>query len=1539
MNTCPNVNLNEYKILEEALGKEGVYALYMANNEQLPSLEMAKKIVELHNNKNQEVKDEEDKIINEIINVDKDKIINTIEDFSQVIKSRVGSILKNKNYERLKTILTTDTGLNKWDSLNSLLNNASKAKTDTENLEKNVDNLLLKARGIGIGIIQTDKIIDLIQEDVNKIVSNEEEALSNINALQHHLYALKDFKIFLEEARKTFDGSKTVVAKINDGLGKINSIENKIVENDQSGIIQAFKPFVSENIDKYLSYFKDEVDRLRKLQNNSKVKENKENYKKQADALEKHIKEWDLTQDKNILEFLQGKRGDANLANALLEAYSDSTDPIIASFTTWLKDNLHDVKIDSQKFEKEYEHEIAPSYEKLKNRFNPQDLGKQITNESERIDSEGNEYKIVELLNQFSGTELFNGEQRSYQYIQQYYRNEISKLEQKLKDGEEVDETRKSLHEKRKEFALWQRDFMQQEFNSKYYEKYDLWEDEIGRELKDDVEDIFSEINRLKTPLFFGQELDELTEGAIEDLYKEYILLGNVNKLDGSPKEGLDLKKALKMQEIRALNRELFEYAPNVKAFEKAKEKHSEILLSQGLEKDSEEYVEQTEEWELKNTREQISQQFYDYRSDLFEELSLLTEDTPEFSEDITEKYGTFDSNWEIINGIEYGHRDDDNQVIGTEIQEKGTDRIKEASENLEELQKVLRKSSGLSKEEFSEYQYLYANKSKLNRDELERFNQLNSKKKDNSVRAKEIQKVFEKIKELQSRIPTDYYIDIFNTISQKYNVSIQASDFMGDKKNILQSPEIVKLLKNEDFKQWFEKNHIEVDVWDNELKQIVSEYRRLPQWNRIVPNNPAYYERVPARKYSIRQVKPEYRTGYNPTTKQVELKEWEQVDNKGNFLPKEGKFKSNDYEALKNSNNEQQKALYNLLKTHTKYLLKSQENASNRNKLGLDIPRLRKSSTESNMQLLQKMLDKPSDIPSLLWNRIVSKWKASTDFSQGEGVFHTVFADKYGNEHTTIPIKYKDKLDASDVSLDLFKGINKYATSVRLNKKLIEISPIQQALQRVLGTPEFNPLDLTKRIKGKLDKSPKSKTNTRQYAVESIVRRVFEGEEKKMELGRTTERVASVLKSLTVIKSIAYDAPASIANVVNAEVQNFINASDGYITLKDLGTAHIKFFTEYMPAFLNDYKNNHIGKESLQSQIFDLFDFVQSETYESRLGEKISNSKIKDFLSLNWLRNHRSWGELFVQTVNGLAYLNATKIEQTVNNTTKVISLLDAYELDEEGHIKLKEGISEEWSPKSFKTKRLRGKIDYHNSRVHGNYAKDIDKPEADTYTAYSLWFMMKRFFISMALNRFAASSVKKTNSGIKFIPRYNQRGGAEIGYYLEAVNLISKQIEAKAISGEFEKLTNSEKIATYKTIADFSTMALAYFLLRIIFGFDPDDDDKYEKIKENDWLTNQGLYQSARLLTESSTFINPPQYKDFIFSEPMVAKTVVAWWDLGRFILDDEEYKRKSGIYGKGESKAKAKFYKVTGVEKVLKGYDEDDTQVTDFMKLRAR
>jgi hypothetical protein len=67
---------------------------------------------------------------------------------------------------------------------------------------EDVEGINRRIRAIAIGITQTDKLTDLVAEDVKNIISDKKNALNNITTLQYYLYTLNDWKLFLEDARK-----------------------------------------------------------------------------------------------------------------------------------------------------------------------------------------------------------------------------------------------------------------------------------------------------------------------------------------------------------------------------------------------------------------------------------------------------------------------------------------------------------------------------------------------------------------------------------------------------------------------------------------------------------------------------------------------------------------------------------------------------------------------------------------------------------------------------------------------------------------------------------------------------------------------------------------------------------------------------------------------------------------------------------------------------------------------------------------------------------------------------------------------------------------------------------------------------------------------------------------------------------------------------------------------------------------------------------------------------------------------------------------
>ena len=71
-NKCPNKSSIEWKLLEKALGEDGAMSIFIANNEELPSINMVEQIINLHEKSQVKgTQSEVDKIVKEIKDTDK----------------------------------------------------------------------------------------------------------------------------------------------------------------------------------------------------------------------------------------------------------------------------------------------------------------------------------------------------------------------------------------------------------------------------------------------------------------------------------------------------------------------------------------------------------------------------------------------------------------------------------------------------------------------------------------------------------------------------------------------------------------------------------------------------------------------------------------------------------------------------------------------------------------------------------------------------------------------------------------------------------------------------------------------------------------------------------------------------------------------------------------------------------------------------------------------------------------------------------------------------------------------------------------------------------------------------------------------------------------------------------------------------------------------------------------------------------------------------------------------------------------------------
>jgi Ca2+-binding EF-hand superfamily protein len=103
---------------------------------------------------------------------------------------------------------------------------------------------------------------------------------------------------------------------------------------------------------------------------------------------------------------------------------------------------------------------------------------------------------------------------------------------------------------------------------------------------------------------------------------------------------------------------------------------------------------------------------------------------------------------------------------------------------------------------------------------------------------------------------------------------------------------------------------------------------------------------------------------------------------------------------------------------------------------------------------------------------------------------------------------------------------------------------------------------------------------------------------------------------------------------------------------------------------FIKDF--NQPFDKSLIGQIIDQYDAVQGTTRD-KFGRKVSRSAAKKLFASDTLYFNMAQGEHHIQVSSLLAMLHKKKVK---DKDGKEIPLYEAYELDSEGKIKLKEGI-----------------------------------------------------------------------------------------------------------------------------------------------------------------------------------------------------------------------------------------------------------------------
>ena len=1410
------------------------------------------------------------KLKQELEKVNNDALVQTIEDTFQMVKSQLNSLNRNKKQKFIKDLLADEGGRGLLqgvrDSLRSVAGLDSvieDAKTDFEITSRRATQFVLSLRKL-------EAMMNIIDSEITELSKlDTQEAFQKVNYLDGLITSWGGLLTHASDIL-TEGGLKNTseVAVLIDTIKGLSDRSQKTIVNvyteASADVLWDTLGSVAENIKTTL-----EAELKKAIERNapaSKIKKIKADIKK-------------FTFDRSTIKsLLLGKGGDTNPLSAFFESYINSPDIIVGGLAKFVKDNLTDVRIKAQSRSNEM---IMQTRTILENAgYDPNNAAKLMkllthVDKKGRIDKDGDlqEYEVIKLLNKFK-----NYEADKFRYNHEY--------EQLIKAGKN-----KEARELKKEIQQWEKNYMHRDFVNEFYEKDKIYDDAgvTGAEAKYEKEKILEAINNERDAMEASQDtVDADSQMKFKALQLEYSNIFSLRHPDGSKKTGLDLEKAQLHRKYREESSKFYEQIQMTGMFEGALNDYLNSLITNGAIPGSPELEQKRKEWLEDNTRYAVDTEYYDRKQAAGAEISKILSKYPGSSELSKEVSDTYNDIIDLVAGF----KDEDGQIVGTDMSDTRITDVKQLQEKAILLRAKLAKISGLTVSEFDRLQEILEKKfsTSLTDSEIDEMSVLLQAKEVSGMSMRDkgrLSALYSELSKLQSKVATDYYVDIAAQKIQEVRfanpemTSVLFRDLTNRTADLLLQPNLINpLLKaSAEFKSWFQTNHIEIQTFDYATGEEITKYQRLFAWNRNVPakefiktttlSTGEIVQGIPKRQFYYSAVKNQYRTQKTVGTT---------VDNRGIWLPKtveqgaiDDKYINQDYFDLQKNNPKQFEALEVLTKLH----LENQVGANRSAKLYLEIPRYRKANLEylQTSDVTQDAKDKVNGIVSAA-KAIKSQLLGSAADDAEDGYnfdtesFDLVAADMFNSEVSGIPVSGKYLLDVDQVSSDVLGSMLRYMLSVERQKKLIEIHPQVKAIQKVLRSPDNGVKEMSKInrsayiYRGIISHINKSGTYIRSKAVDNLIEREFMGI-KYTGLGSnstTAQKISSTLFGLASFRFFAGNIPSALKNRFGAIIQNNIEAIGGSnFSLAEYAQGKIKGAQVTGEISSQIYSRN---PKSLNVQIVDVFDPVQGR-FEQKFTDTSNRTFLKDLAEGSVLFSPRKLLELEGSMEFFFSMMHGQKVPITQDGQTRSIDYIDAWEIVD-GQLTLKEGVDKSWDKNGKNFKLFVNKTNDLMNKLQGTYAQ-FDQPEAQRYLAFRYVSFLRRYFTSMLMHRFGNR-------------RFNA-SGAEIsaGYYREFGNFMISFLRGLH-EGSFY-YTAEEKQGALKTVAELGQLMVLALAVSLVFGFDLDDEDKYEKLRaksgplpilgvvdtENEfnlggWLSNHALFQLLLVHAENRQFVPLP-------------------------------------------------------------------------------
>jgi hypothetical protein len=1482
-------------------------------------------------------------------NPNKVKIEERLEEIIQpilkTVKAQLNEINSKKGYANIKKELADPES---GPFLTEMSGYMQFFRKDNPEIVKNLESLSEKHKALHVvnTLFTLEAMLLKSNEYLNKLYKSEAPIEEKVLDAENFDRLLKSWLSFIKETEKNLikagidRGSflygyvSRLDVLVDDGVKTIKEIQKVSSVTATTDLLKSFSEKVIKDIDA-------EIARVTDTKGNEAYKQ------KKLAQLRADKEKYDFTKEK-VEALYGGKLGDANWWSTMFISYTSDPDPIIATFALYLKKHIS--QITSRAFIKA--DNFAKNTEEAR-----KNLG--MTGVNHQSDWKDNGFTMIDYKpGRDENGNLISEEVISLMAPVKNWRYDSAKMRDK------IDKARQAGDEAAIKAAYEEKEQIEQLFNREYVPQYYKDRELLKKENPKAYEALKKVDNQIAEhkventgELEFFENYDILTT-LLNERKRLFSLYNEDNVLKSQEEQ--DIAKAL--IEHRKRTGKYYESIERKGALQRAAEgfaqlvannpKYAGVQLYNGDGTLTPEFSTIMQNWIAQNTTVRYTQAYYDKVNEIYDRLAELSKDLPADYQ-LAESYAKMTS-------ILLGFKDNNGQFNPALLDSLGPVKKEEKIAEIKQLQEYIDELI---------YEQKYNPVDDIHLTEAEKRAQILFKA------------AITELGQIQYKEATSYYLEDLN--NELIKMGLDPVDTTGADEFIGNQVLIDNLLdRSKEFRNWFEKNHVQ-NWYKTKKGEQKFNYKRLNAHSvarpKDDPDNPQYYitgrlningnilkfDGVPNAKYFYFRVKNEYRTVPFGLSEEEKAKNYvgKVIDNKGHFLPltKEQaaqlgvptsiKIKDeNGQEVVKSYINEE---YYNviqnadkkhLLETITNYHIDNQIGLEGIDKLYLDIPRIRiKQHLEAAQtgQLTRRWSNwlknvKAGAMATLSGKTTEEANALSREISDAdEGL---VNADEARDREELIiakdgiidpvmdriPMKGMAKIPIEEVSYDLMSSFNFYMLQAERQKVFTEINPMAKAMLSTLedtdqGVMKINALkekqfsmtDSLKALSGNKNET------VRTAAFRALYNREFKGE---MFSEKNLDWVNKVTNSITGAAAINYFAlnlPSAIKNYWGMMWQSNIEAIGGDRTDPiSLAKARAKVNFEIMPEWSTKVWGGKL--DTLNTQMVMMWDPTQGKT-EDVISRNYSRTFAGDLASLSWTYSPRKYMEMqgALQVFYSMMYHK--KIEQTVDGRTINIAYADAFELNDKKQLTLKPGIDPKYGisydEKGIPTLgseflSMQNSVHEKFKDLNGAFAK-FEHPQAQQFFAYRLFAFMRRYFTSMFMYRFGS---KRANFALDEV---------RTGYYMEAIKAVGQTLISLGKSIPY--MSPKEKQAMVKVLADVAQIFIISAAAALLFGFDDDDEDRFEKLRAKSgalgsddfqlagWLSNHALTLLLKTQAENQSFIPLPtvglkNYLDFTSTTslafgPTISAYTKILTDLTKHAMPGEDeslfYKRDTGPY----------------------------------------